>query len=46
MPEWVLQELTGTRPRIAFDGFEDGRIMLRYDAEVWAGKSDLKGKPV
>jgi carbamoyl-phosphate synthase large subunit len=40
-PKWILQELTGDRPRIGFDGFKDGLIMLRYDAEVWLEKSDL-----
>jgi len=40
-PKWILQELTGGRPRIGFDSFEDGLMMLRYDAEVWLEKSDL-----
>jgi carbamoyl-phosphate synthase large subunit len=34
-PRWILQELMGRRPRIRFDGFTDGLVMLRYDAEVW-----------
>lgn len=34
-PRWILQELTGRKPRIGFDSFKDGLIMLRYDAEVW-----------
>jgi carbamoyl-phosphate synthase large subunit len=34
-PLWVLQELCGTKPRIGFDGFENGLVMLRYDHEVW-----------
>jgi carbamoyl-phosphate synthase large subunit len=34
-PKWILQQLTGRKPRIIFDGFEDGLTMLRYDAEVW-----------
>jgi len=34
-PKWILQELMGQRPKINFDGFEDGLIMLRYDSEVW-----------
>jgi len=34
-PKWILQELAGKRPRIAFDGFQDRLIMLRYDSEVW-----------
>jgi carbamoyl-phosphate synthase large subunit len=34
-PRWLLQELLGKRPRIGFDKFRDGLVMLRYDAEVW-----------
>jgi len=34
-PKWILQELTGRKPRIKFDGFRDKLIMLRYDSEVW-----------
>lgn len=34
-PKWILQELTGKKPRIKFDGFKDNLSMLRYDAEVW-----------
>lgn len=34
-PKWILQELGGKRPRIVFDGFQNGLAMLRYDSEVW-----------
>jgi carbamoyl-phosphate synthase large subunit len=34
-PKWILQQLTGRKPRIPFDGFKDGLTMLRYDAEIW-----------
>ena len=34
-PKWILQELTGDKPKIRPDAFKDGLIMLRYDAEVW-----------
>jgi len=34
-PKWILQALTGKKPRIMFDGFKDNLIMLRWDAEVW-----------
>ncbi len=34
-PKWILQQLTGCKPQIPFDGFRDGLTMLRYDAEVW-----------
>jgi len=45
-PKWILQELTGKRPRIGFDDFTDGLLMLRYDAEVWVQTSDLRGAKV
>jgi carbamoyl-phosphate synthase large subunit len=45
-PKWLLQELTGGRPDIAFDGFTDGLMMLRYDAEVWLTESHVKGEKV
>ncbi len=45
-PLWILQELTGRPPQIVFDGFTDGLLMLRYDAEVWLRESDLKGTKV
>jgi carbamoyl-phosphate synthase large subunit len=34
-PKWILQELSGKKPKIHFDDFEDKLIMLRYDYEVW-----------
>ena len=34
-PKWILQELSGKKTNIRFDGFEDDLIMLRYDSEVW-----------
>jgi len=34
-PKWILQELTGKKPRIKFDGFKNKLTMLRFDAEVW-----------
>ncbi len=45
-PKWILQELMGRRPRIGFDAFTDGLLMLRYDAEVWLRDCDLKGTKV
>ncbi len=45
-PKWILQELTGRQPHIRFDGFTDGLVMLRYDAEVWLRESDLRGTKV
>ena len=34
-PKWILQELSGSKPRINPQSFKDGLIMLRYDSEVW-----------
>ena len=34
-PKWILQELSGKKPKIYFNSFEDKLIMLRYDSEVW-----------
>ncbi|MCK4340183.1 MAG: ATP-grasp domain-containing protein [Phycisphaerae bacterium] len=34
-PAWLLQELRGESPRIAFDGFRHGLCMLRYDWSVF-----------
>ncbi|MBN1505340.1 MAG: ATP-grasp domain-containing protein [Sedimentisphaerales bacterium] len=45
-PKWILQELTGRKPRIGFDNFKDGVIMLRYDAEVWVEDSKIKSTRV
>jgi carbamoyl-phosphate synthase large subunit len=45
-PRWILQELTGDRPRIGFDDFTDGLVMLRYDAEVWLKDTEFKGMKV
>jgi carbamoyl-phosphate synthase large subunit len=36
-PRWIIQEVLGRRPRIRFDGFKDGLMMLRYDSEIWLG---------
>lgn len=38
-PKWILQELTGRKPDIRFDDFEDNLFMLRYDSEVWLKES-------
>lgn len=38
-PRWILQELLGRRPRIPFDRFRDGLVMLRYDSEIWLTES-------
>jgi carbamoyl-phosphate synthase large subunit len=38
-PKWILQELSGQKPRIRPGGFKDNLIMLRYDSEVWLDDS-------
>ncbi|NLH16469.1 MAG: ATP-grasp domain-containing protein [Phycisphaerae bacterium] len=43
-PRWILQELSGRMPRIRFDGFEDGLLMLRYDQEVWVHSAGSRQK--
>lgn len=39
-PGWLLQELLGKTPQIAFDGFRSGVAMLRYDWSVFAPLGD------
>jgi carbamoyl-phosphate synthase large subunit len=34
-PRWVLAMMADRKPVIGFDRFQDGLVMLRYDAEVW-----------
>lgn len=42
-PRWLIQELRGQRPEIAFDGFRHGLCMLRYDWSVFVPlQDDLK----
>lgn len=41
-PKWILQELSGKKQNIRFDGFKDNLIMLRYDSEVWLQGSQKK----
>ena len=38
-PKWILQELTGRKPRVRPDAFKDAMTMLRYDSEVWLERS-------
>jgi carbamoyl-phosphate synthase large subunit len=40
-PKWILQELLGRKLRVKLDGFTDGLIMLRYDAEVWIKRNPI-----
>jgi len=39
-PLWLLMELTGQDPQIAFDGFRHGTAMYRYDWSVFVGLSE------
>ena len=42
-PAWIIQELRGQTPQIAFDGFRHGLCMLRYDWSVFVPlEQDLK----
>ncbi len=34
-PRWLMAECLGRRPKITFDGYKDGVIMLRYDQSVF-----------
>jgi carbamoyl-phosphate synthase large subunit len=34
-PAWLIQELRGVDPQIAFDGWQDGLCMFRYDWAVF-----------
>ncbi len=46
-PGWLLQELAGRPPSIAFDGFTHGLCMLRYDWSVFLPLgNDLRPKAV
>ncbi len=39
-PAWIMQELCGEQPAIAFDGFAHGMCMLRYDWSVFMPLGD------
>ena len=39
-PAWILQELRGQSPQVAFDGFRHGMCMLRYDWSVFVPLDD------
>lgn len=44
-PGWLIQELLGETPQIAFDGFRHGTCLLRYDWSTFlALDDDLKPK--
>jgi len=40
-PRWILSELSGSRPKICFDDWQDSYYMLRYDEAVWVNASDI-----
>ncbi len=40
-PAWLLMELLGQTPPIAYDGYQDGLCMLRYDWSVFIAESEL-----
>jgi len=45
-PKWILQELIGRKPKIIFDGWQDGVYMLRYDEAIWCRQQTVRGKSV
>ncbi len=40
IPGWLIQELRGQTPTIAFDGWQDRLCMLRYDWSVFVAESE------
>ena len=40
-PRWIIQEHLGEKVEISVDGWQDGLVMLRYDAEVFCKLEDL-----
>lgn len=40
LPGWLMQELLGETPEIAFDGFQHGLSMLRYDWSAFVALED------
>ncbi|MBE3068694.1 MAG: ATP-grasp domain-containing protein [Planctomycetes bacterium] len=43
-PRWILEEHLGRRPDIRPDAWQDGLVMLRYDAAVFR-RADALGRP-
>jgi carbamoyl-phosphate synthase large subunit len=42
-PRWLLEEHLGRPPKIQPDGWQDGLVMLRYDAAVFRRDDELRG---
>lgn len=40
-PRWIIEWMLGRNPDIALDGWRDGVVMLRYDAEIFTTKDSL-----
>jgi carbamoyl-phosphate synthase large subunit len=40
-PRWIIEWLLGCDPEIVLDGWDDGVVMLRYDAEIFTTKDAL-----
>ena len=40
-PRWIIEWMVGRDPEIAIDGWSDGVVMLRYDAEIFTTKEAL-----
>jgi len=42
-PRWLIEEHLGRKPKIQPDGWQDGLVMLRYDAAVFRRDDELRG---
>jgi len=40
-PRWIIQEHLGEKPDLDPDAWEEGLVMLRYDAEIFVRREDL-----
>jgi carbamoyl-phosphate synthase large subunit len=40
-PRWILQEHLGQKPKIDPEAWQDGLLMMRYDAEIFRRMEDL-----
>lgn len=44
-PRWILSELMGIRPVIAFQGWRDSFYMFRYDEAIWVKETEIITAP-
>lgn len=43
-PRWILEWMLGRNPTITQDGWEDGKVMLRFDEAIFTRKEVVEGK--